>query len=61
MSCKYCENTEPMQPRIIDGMSGWPEIYIEGIDLVFTDGNDECVFTARFCPMCGDELKAVKR
>lgn len=55
--CEYCEYCEPIQPRIIDGMSGWPEIYIEHCDLIFTDGNDECVFTVNNCPMCGRDLR----
>lgn len=55
-ACEYCEHGEPIQPRIIDGMGGWPEIYVEGKDLIFTNGNDECVFNASYCPMCGREL-----
>lgn len=55
--CDYCENGEPMQPRVIDGMDGWPEIYIEGGDLIFANGNEECVFAVNACPMCGRELR----
>ena len=54
--CEDCEYGEPIQPRIIDGMDGWPEIYVEGKDLIFINGNDECVFNASYCPMCGREL-----
>ena len=55
--CKYCEYGEPIQPRVIDGMDGWPEIYVEGEDLIFTNGNDECVFNTNYCPMCGAKLR----
>ena len=56
-ACEYCEHGEPMQARIIDGESGWPEIYVENSDLVYTNGNYECVFSAKFCPMCGADLQ----
>jgi len=55
--CDYCEKGEPMQPRVIDGMDGWPEIYIEGGDLIFANGNEECVFAVNICPMCGRKLR----
>ena len=55
--CEYCEEGEPMQPRIIDSMDGWPEIYIEGGDLIFANGNEECMFAVNACPICGRGLR----
>ena len=56
--CEYCEEGEPMQPRIIDGMDGWPEIYIEGDDLIFVNGNEECIFAINVCPICRRKLRS---
>lgn len=55
-ACRFCKYGDPMQARIIDGESGWPEFCIEGGDLVYTNGNYECVFSVNYCPMCGGSL-----